>query len=227
MRVVVIVPVLDEAGAIGDVVEGVRRATGAAVVVVDGGSRDGTAERAREAGGGVVVEPRPGFGRACLRGIAEARRLGADVVAFLDGSGADDPADLPAVLAPIRSGAADFVLGTRTRGRSERGALRPWQRLGNALAVEVIALRTGVRYTELGSMRAIRLDALERLDLHEQGSGWPAAMQVRAARAGLRIQEVAVARRRRRTGRSKVSGDLRGAIRAGFAILRVVLGALR
>ena len=220
--VVVVIPAWNEAGSIGEVVRGIPAGLARAVIVVDGGSQDGTADRAREAGAEVIVEPRRGYGRACLSGVQRAVELDADVVAFIDAGGCEDPADLPSIVAPVRRGEYDLAVGARVRSRREAGSLRPLQRLGNRFATEVVALRWGHRYADLGSMRAIRLNALARLDLAEHGMGWPAAMQVRAARRGLRVIEVPIGYSRRRTGRSKVSGSFVGSLRAARAILRVV-----
>ncbi len=209
MKVVVVIPALEEEATIGEVVRAIRAQGLDEVVVVDGGSRDRTAERAEEAGGRVVVE--------------EARRLGAEAVAFIDGAGAEDPADLPGLLAPLREGRAELVLGSRVLGVREEGALRRRQRAGNWLATSLITLRFGHRYSDLGSLRAIRLEALERLRMRERLHGWPVEMQVAALREGLRVEELPIRYRRRRGGSSKVSSSLRGSLRAGAAILRVVL----
>ena len=172
----------------------------------------------------VVSEPRRGYGRACATGVAEAVRLGASVLAFVDAAGAEDPHELPGVVAPVLRDEADLVVGSRTRGTCEDGALRPAQRAGNRLATWLIWCRTGLRYSDLGSMRAISAAALARLDMSEMGHGWPSEMQMKAARAGMRVLEIPVCYRRRRAGRSKVSGSPLGAVRAGVTILRVVLG---
>lgn len=226
MRVAVVIPVLDEAGTIESIVRAARATVGDTprpVIVVDGGSVDDTRNRARAGGADVVIEPRRGYGRACAAGAQRAGELGAEVVAFLDGAGAEDPRDLPRIVAPILAGEADFVVGSRVLGDAEPGALRPAQRVGNHVATWLIAWLHGHRYTDLGSMRAIRCDALRDLGLVEAAHGWPAEMQVKAARAGLRIRELPIRYRRRRTGQSKVSGTLRGTMRAGVAILRVVV----
>ena len=197
------------------------------VVVVDGGSSDDTCTQARAAGAEVVAHPRPGYGRACQAGFARARELGADVVAFLDASSAADPNDLQAVLAPLLAGQADFVLGSRTMGHAEPGSLRPLQRAGNLLATSLISVLYGHSYSDLGSMRAITCGCLASLEMREFAHGWPVEMQVQAVRRGLRIREVPIHYRRRRAGRSKVSGHPLGAVRAGLAILRVVLTGAR
>lgn len=222
MKIAAILPALNEGASVAAVVRGIDRSLIDCVIVVDGGSTDQTCAEATAAGADVVVEPRPGYGRACLCGVARAAALGADVVGFLDASSAADPADLRAVLAPILRGDFDFVLGCRVGPQSEPGSLRPLQRAGNRLATALIAALYGHAYRDLGSMRAIRLGCLTSLGMRELAHGWPVEMQVKAARKNLRICEVPIRYRKRRAGRSKVSGHPLGSLRAGLAILRVV-----
>jgi glycosyltransferase involved in cell wall biosynthesis len=228
MMVVAVVPALDEAETVAAVVRTLRTLLPvpvAAVVVVDGGSRDRTVAEAQTAGAVVCVETRPGYGRACRAGVEAARQLGADAVVFVDATGAIGPSEVAAVMAPIARGEADLVLGARQP--SEPGAMRGIQRAGNRLATALISLRFGRRFADLGSLRAIRLDALDRLRMTEPAHGWPAEMQVKAIRCGLRVKEVPIRYGKRKGGRSKVSGSLRGAVLAGCAILRVVLWGTR
>jgi glycosyltransferase involved in cell wall biosynthesis len=187
------------------------------VIVVDGGSKDRTAERARAAGANVVVEPRRGYGRALMAGIA-AVPAGATVVLFIDGDGSDRPDMIPAVLAPIEKGEADFVLGSRLRGEREPGSLAPAQIVAGHLAGLLIRLLYGVRFTDMSPFRAIRRDALERLGMREDTFGWNLEMQMRVAAAGLRAVEVPVGQRRRAGGVSKVSGSWLTAVRAAWVI---------
>ena len=222
MKIAAILPALNEGASVAAVVHGIDRALVDWVIVVDGGSSDQTCAEAAAAGADVVIEPRPGYGRACLCGVARATELGADVVAFLDASSAADPAELRAVLEPILGGSYDFVLGSRVGPQSERGSLRPLQRVGNRLATALIAVLHGHAYSDLGSMRAIRLGCLTSLGMRELAHGWPVEMQVKAARQSLRICEVSIRYRKRRAGRSKVSGHPLGSLRAGLAIMRVV-----
>jgi glycosyltransferase involved in cell wall biosynthesis len=196
------------------------------VVVVDNGSRDRTPEVAAEHGALVVHEPHRGYGAACLRGVAacNAATPPAEVVVFLDGDGADDPLELPRLLEPIWRGEADLVIGSRVLpgARVERFALTPQARVGNLIAVWMIRLLYGQRHTDLGPFRAIRTDALERLDMRDLDWGWTAEMQVKAIRRGLRIVEVPTSWRRRRGGRSKISGTVRGVIGAGYKIVTTI-----
>lgn len=218
MRVSVIIPALNEEETIADVVRGVPGETADEVIVVDNGSEDGTAERATSAGARVVKEPQQGYGRACAAGV---RSLSPDceIVVFLDGDGSDCPDLMDHLVKPIREGSYDFVIGSRTRGRREPGSLNLQQIFAGRAAGLILRTLYGVRYTDMCPFRAIRREALESLGMREQTYGWNLEMQMRAARAGLRILEVPVKHRRRAGGESKVSGTLRGTFKAGARIL--------
>ena len=234
LRVIVVIPALNEEAALGAVLAELARVTLAPwarierVIVGDNGSTDRTAEVARAAGATVVGESRRGYGAACLAALAQAAPQRSDAIAFLDADGSDDPADLTAVLAPIAADAADLVVGSRVLGEAERGSLTPVQRFGNALASSLMRISFGVRVTDLGPLRAIRTGTLERLAMRDRDYGWTVEMQARALREGARYLEVPVRYRRRRGGRSKVAGTLRGSVGAGWKILwtlaRVRLG---
>lgn len=220
--VVIVIPALDEERSLPLVLRDLPRdGPGfrvAAVVVVDNGSRDRSAVVAREAGALVVEERRRGYGSACLAGIARAHELAPDAIVFMDADWSDLAGDLPAIVGPIARGSHDFVLGSRLAGRADPGALPPHVRFGNRLASLLILLATGQRYSDLGPFRAIRPDCLERIGMRDTNYGWTVEMQVKAARAGLRILEVPVGYRRR-IGVSKISGTVKGTILAGGKII--------
>ena len=221
MKVSVVIPALNEEEPIGDVVRAIPREIASEVIVVDNGSTDRTAEVARAVGARVVAEPRRGYGRACRAGV-DAVSKNAEIVVFLDGDGSDCPELMSRLVDPISEGAYDFVIGSRTRGRREKGSMNFQQVFAGRLAGWALRALYGVRYTDMCPFRAIRRDALERLDMREETYGWNLEMQMRAARAGLRILEVPVDHRRRAGGESKVSGTLRGTLLAGTRILYTV-----
>jgi glycosyltransferase involved in cell wall biosynthesis len=192
------------------------------VVVVDNGSRDRTAAVARGLGAEVVREPVAGYGRACLAGLAHLRRSPPDAVVFVDADHSDDPRDLHRVVAPLVAGAAELVIGSRVLGKRERGAFTPAQALGNRLAPFLLRRLWGVEVTDLGPFRAVRWASLERLRVQDPAHGWTVEMQARAARDGVGMVEVPVSYRRRRHGRSKISGTLGGTWRAGMSILATI-----
>jgi len=218
----VVIPALNEEEPIADVVRGCF-ATGipSEVIVVDNGSTDRTAERAREAGARVVAAAR-GYGRACAAGVnAVAREC--DIIVFLDGDGSDCPELVNGLVRPIINGTHDFVIGSRTRGEREPGSMNAQQVFAGYLAGWLIRPLYGVKYTDMCPFRAIRRDALGQLGMKEQTYGWNLEMQMRAARAGLRVLEVPVNHRCRTGGESKVSGTLRGTFVAGSRILATLL----
>jgi glycosyltransferase involved in cell wall biosynthesis len=219
MRISVIIPALNEEEPIADVVRACLT-TGLPdeVIVVDNGSRDRTAERARAAGAKVVAKPTPGYGRACAAGI-RALSPECQIVVFLDGDGSDCPELMERLVEPIAKGQHDFVIGSRTRGKREPGSMNFQQVFAGRIAGVLLRILYGVRYTDMCPFRAIRRDALERLGMKEKTYGWNLEMQMRAARAGLRILEVPVNHRCRTGGESKVSGTLRGTFVAGIRII--------
>jgi hypothetical protein len=168
----------------------------------------------------VVYEGRPGYGAACLRALREISYDPPSVVLFADGDLADDPADATTLLDTIASG-AELVIGSRVLGQSDPGALLPQAVFGNWLATRLIRVRWGMQFTDLGPFRAVTWEALTRLDMKDRDFGWTVEMQVKAARLQLRCAEVPV-HYRRRVGVSKVSGTIKGSVRAGEKILRVI-----
>lgn len=215
--VAAVIPVFEEVAAIGQVVSAIPRDVVQEIIVVDGGSRDRTAEVAREAGATVIVERRRGYGRACATGAQAAR---GDILAFLDGDGADDPTALPGLVDLVARGQADLALGARSR--MESGALPPHAVLGNRIAAGLIAARWRQRLSDLPSFKVIRRDALLALEMSEATYGWTIEMIVKAARRGYRLVETPLDYRRRIGGESKVSGNLATSLKASYAMLSVL-----
>ncbi len=221
MIVDALIPALNEEDSLPATLGGLEGAGLRRVVVADNGSTDGTARVARAWGAEVVDCPERGYGAACLAGLAHMAADPPEVVVFLDADGADDPADLPALLRPIAEG-ADLVIGSRVLGEAEPGALGFVQRFGNALSTRLVRWTFGVAFTDLGPFRAITWPALKGLQMADRNFGWTVEMQAKGARRGLRCVEVPVAYRRRRAGQSKVSGNLVGGAKAGVKILYTI-----
>ena len=222
-RLAAVVPVFNEAETIVEVVKGLRTSGACCVFVVDGGSTDGTAQRAAAGGARVVQESRPGYGRACLTGAAAAQAYHAhELLAFLDGDGSCDPSEL-AILA-AHSTHADVVLGIRGSGSIERGAYPMHSRAGNFLTATMIGLRTRRRVRDVSPFKVLRADALARLQLRQEGYAWTTELVARACADGsLTILEVPISFRARRGGKSKVSGRLGPSIKAGLQMLRAAI----
>lgn len=216
MRVSVIIPTHNEAGAIGRVLADLPAQLVTEVIVVDSNSTDGTPDLAQSMGARVISEPRRGYGRACLAGIANAENP--DVIVFLDGDYSDRPSELPLILSPIIEGRADITLGSRFNHKSNPEAL-PWhQSFGNRLAAGLIRLLYGVKISDLGPFRAARAEVLRTVDLQEKTYGWAVELILKGSIHGFRITEVPVSYHPR-VGKSKISGTLKGTIGAAWFIL--------
>lgn len=218
----VLIPARNERASLPRVLADLPRERLRRLVVVDNASTDGTGALAAAAGAEVLREERPGYGSACLCGIHFLAEDPPDVLVFLDADYSDHPEELPRLVRPIADGEADLVIGSRILGERQRGALLPQARFGNWLACRLIHLLYGLRFTDLGPFRAIRWDALERLEMRDRDFGWTAEMQVKAARRGMRVVEVPVSYRRR-IGRSKITGTVRGTVLAGYKIVWTIL----
>lgn len=220
MIVDVLIPALNEEGAIGKVIHDLPRDLVRHVVVVDNGSVDNTAELAAMAGAVVLREPNRGYGAACLKGIAflKDQSRQPDVVVFLDGDYSDYPGELPLLLEPIMRFDADLVIGSRVQSAKVNGGLTPQQVFGNALATWLLRLIYGYKFTDLGPFRAIKWEALDRLQMRDRNYGWTVEMQIKAAKQKMTCLEVPVSYRDR-IGKSKVSGTLKGTILAGYKII--------
>jgi glycosyltransferase involved in cell wall biosynthesis len=224
MKVAVIIPALNEADCIGDVVKQTLAQPVDQVIVVDNGSTDNTADAARQAGAHVLCDPRHGYGYACAAGVAMTENV--DVLVFLDGDHSFLPGEMPLLLAPLSEGRADLVLGSRERGYIAPGAMPPHQRFGNWLVARLIGILYGLRLTDQGPFRAVRRDLVCALDMREMTFGWPTEMIVKAARQRARIVEVPISYHPRRTGHSKVSGTFGGTLQAGYQMLKVVIRSM-
>lgn len=215
-------PAFNEQESVHLVLEGLPRPPVRRMVIADNNSTDDTAEVAKAAGAVVVPAPIPGYGAACLAGLDFLRKNDPpDIVVFIDADFSDHPDELPSVVAPILADEADMVIGSRTLGKRERGALLPQARMGNFVACTLVRWFYGFRYTDLGPFRAVRWTSLESLRMEDQNFGWTAEMQVKAIKKGLRIQEVPVSYRKR-IGVSKITGTLKGTILVGYKILWTV-----
>lgn len=224
----VIIPVLNEQESIGAVLGDLPSVT--RVIVVDNGSTDQTADVARNAGADVVSEPQRGYGKACLTGIARALELNQaaktsqddqTTIVFIDGDYSDHGEELPLLTQPIIDNEADFVVGSRSTGKREAGAMHFQALFGNWLACSLMKLFWGTSYTDLGPFRAIRLSSLKSLHMKDENFGWTIEMQIKAAQQQLRAQEIPVSYRRR-IGVSKISGTISGTIKAGYKILYTI-----
>ena len=218
----VVIPAFNEEASIGMVVRAIPRSEVTAVVVVNNGSSDATADVAKGAGAHVLTEPRKGYGSACLLGIAYALEQKADIIAFVDGDYSDFPEELPSVLRPIRVTGHELVIGSRMLGAREHGAMLPQAIIGNWLACSLIHLFWGYRFTDLGPFRAVRADALRRMKMSDHTFGWTVEMQIKAAKLGLKCTEVPVSYRKR-IGTSKVTGTVAGSVKASEKILYTIL----
>jgi glycosyltransferase involved in cell wall biosynthesis len=222
MSIAVVIPAYNEEPVIGRMLAAIPRESVQQIIVADNGSTDRTSAVAEAAGATVVRTDERGYGAACLAAM-EAVAEGIEVVVFLQADLSEDPREIAALVAPITAGEADLVIGSRAGARVEPGALLPHQRFGNRLAVALIGLLHGHRFTDLGPFRAIRRTVLERLGMRERGYGWTAEMQVRAVRAGLRIREAPVSYAKRAGGTNKISGRPLASAAAGVRIIWTIL----
>ena len=217
-RIAVIIPAFNEAESIGSVLSDIPSDLINEIVVVDNASTDGTGDIARSLGATVLHEPRPGYGSACLRGVAYVLSRPFDIIVFLDADYSDHPEEMPLLIAPIVEQGYDLVIGSRSLGVREAGAMPPHARFGNWLSTRLIRLFWKTRFTDLGPFRAVTADALRRIGMVDADFGWTVEMQIKAARLGMRTTEVPVSYRKR-IGRSKISGTIVGSVKAGYKIL--------
>ena len=220
MKISVIIPAFNEEQAIGEVVGAVPVDRVHEIIVVDNASTDDTAKQAVLAGARVIRESRPGYGSACLAGARAA--IDAGILVYLDGDRSDDPKQLDAIVGPVLRNRADLVIGSRIHGTLHKGAMPLHGRMGNRFIVFILRLLYRVNITDIGSFRALRSQTLIDLKMEQMTYGWPVEMVVKAARKGLRIQSVPI-HYRKRIGKSKVTGTLRGTILATYYMFLVPL----
>ncbi len=218
MGVAVVIPTLNEADAIGPVVRELPRDVATEIIVADSGSKDATVTLAEAAGARVIALTQRGYGRACAAGAAAASAA-CDIIVFMDGDGADRGDLLARLVAPIQAGTHDFVIASRTRGARDPGSMSIHQVLAGHVAGLGMGALYGIRYTDMCAYRAIRRDTLAKLGMTEMTYGWNIEMQMKAARAKLRILELPMPYRCRMGGESKVAGSLKGTVRAGWRIM--------
>ena len=216
--VCLVIPALNEADVIGDVIRSVSRTVVNQIIVVDNGSIDATAQAANDAGAMVVSQPARGYGRACRAGMNAALKAGANIVVFIDGDGSDCPEFMIELVRPIQENRFDFVIGSRTRGTRETGSLNAQQIFAAHVVAWLLRVRYGVNFTDMSPFRAIRSELLQSLPMREETYGWNLEMQMLVAQRRDRILEIPVNHRRRRGGASKVSGTFKGTMLAAFRI---------
>lgn len=217
----VVIPAFNEEKAIANVIRDIPEDVITHVIVVNNNSTDNTARIAEDAGAIVLHEPNKGYGWACLRGIAHAKDLNTDIIVFLDGDYSDFPQEIPMVIKPILDNEADMVIGSRVLGKREKGSLTPQQVFGNWLATKLVRVFYRAKFTDLGPFRAITMNALEKLEMSDKTYGWTIEMQIKAAKQKLRFCEVPV-NYKKRIGKSKVSGTVKGTVFAGIKIIFAV-----
>ncbi len=225
-RINVIIPVFNESGSIGHVLNDIPADLVEEVVVVNNGSTDDTAEIARAKGATVLLEERKGYGSACLKGMAYIQDKPADrqpdIVVFIDGDYSDYPEQMRELIRPIVEEGYDMVIGSRARGKRIRGSMAPQQIFGNWLATNMIRVLFGARFSDLGPFRAITWRSLQDLKMRDTNYGWTVEMQVKAAKQKLRFTEIPVDYRPR-IGVSKVTGTVKGTVMAGYKIITTIL----
>lgn len=217
-----IVPALNEEPVIGTMLSRIPAGLYRMIIVADNGSTDGTARAAEASGAVVVQEPERGYGAACLKAIASLPAT-TEAVVFMQADCSEEAEEARQLLAPIWDGRADLVIGSRVLGQADQGSLLPHQRFGNDVATFLIRLLFRHRFTDLGPYRAIRMDALRRLEMQDRNYGWTVEMQVKALQLGLRVMEIPVSYHNRLAGVNKVSGNWRASLRAGWIIVFTIL----
>ena len=219
----VIIPAFNEENGIGQVLKDIPAGLVDEVIVVNNASTDKTRLIAEQGGATVLTEPVKGYGRACLRGLEYVNQPGSrpQIIVFLDADYSDYPEEMEKLIAPIRSGEASLVIGSRALGKRQRGSMTPQQVFGNWLATRMIKIFYGVTFTDLGPFRAVDYNTLLKMDMQDKTYGWTVEMQLKAAKMGVRSVEVPVSYRPR-IGFSKISGTVKGTVMAGYKIITTI-----
>ena len=225
MKTAVIIPAFNEEQSISKVIDEIPKQLVEEIIVVNNNSTDRTGSIAEQAGATVLFESFKGYGASCLKGIEYIKSKPVDVVVFLDGDFSDYPGEIENLLAPIINDDFDFVLGSRVSGEREKGALPVQSRIGSIIAGFLIQLFWGVKFTDLGPFRAIKFEKLVSLGMKDKWFGWTVEMQIKAAKKYLKILEVPVSYRKR-IGKSKVTGTVKGSVMAGVIILKTIFAEL-
>jgi len=221
MIVRVIIPALNEEDAIGKVIGEIPKEFVDEIIVVDNNSTDATSQNAKKAGATVLFQPKPGYGNACLKGLEYVFKKETDVVIFMDADHADDPSQLPEFITKIKEGYA-MVIGSRALGKREKGSMTTPQVFGNWLATTLLNTFWGSKFTDLGPFRAITIEALHQIKMEDENFGWTVEMQLKSAKLKLKSTEIPMNYRKRQHGVSKVSGSIKGSIKAGYIILYTI-----
>lgn len=221
MKIIVIIPAFNEAKSIDKVIAEIPKDIVGEVVVVNNNSSDETSKVARQAGATVLDEPRQGYGFACLKGIDYAKKQKPEIVVFLDADYSDYPEEMRELIKPITEDSYDMVIGSRALGERQAGSMTIPQIFGNWLATNLMRLFYGVHYTDLGPFRAIKFESLLALNMQDTTYGWTVEMQLKAAKMKMKTTEMAV-NYRRRVGKSKISGTVKGTILAGYKIITTI-----
>lgn len=220
--IIVIIPAYNEENAIQLVIKEIPSFV-TEIIVVNNNSSDNTRGEALRAGANVIEEFRPGYGRACLKGIDYAKKLNPqpNIIVFLDGDHSDYPVEMQLLIDKIINENCDLVIGSRALGTIEKGSMTVPQLFGNWLATRLLKIFYGIKYTDLGPFRAVKFDSLLRMDMQDTTYGWTVEMQLKAAKLKMKIAEVPVGYRKR-IGFSKISGTIKGTLLAGYKIITTI-----
>ena len=223
-RIVVIIPAFNEEESLPKVIADIPKFVDE-IIVANNGSTDKTEEVAKSLGVTVLNEYEKGYGAACLKAIEHIKNKQIDIVVFLDGDYSDHPQEMDLIVEPIINNEVDLVIGSRMLGKREKGAMLPQAVFGNWLSAFLIKLFWNYNFTDLGPFRAIKYSSLQKLKMQDRNFGWTVEMQIKAAKHKMKCKEVPVSYRKR-IGKSKVTGTIRGTVKASVKILYLIFASL-